>query len=325
MSQKLKCKVQAYNMRVRVHRNRTFENADAFFYTLRDISNFTYTSMNPQQNIRRKIGEFDYAMEFINFPADKNENLTRIDFKFGRETRESFSLKHKNGQASVLQLPDDSNICFDTHGSFILRKIRNEWCCVLLLEKRHHTTTGLSKIIEYIEKVRQQYSIEADAIAHQADVIRKIKKTTNVNAAIIRNQKLDLETNDGSGTIFVKNRERKKYEATKVHIRLFEGNTTWERFVNFAKDYLNIDREPTNQEVIQLIDATQLVLLRKTSVGSDEPKQIDLFKDLVLFRMEVQQRESRELDSQNFFDKLFNVVQGGTMDSIFELSRKFYD
>ncbi len=324
MSPGLKCKVQAYNINVRVKRHRDLEGADVLYHVLKEINGFTYTSTDSRQNIRRKIGEFDYAMEFINFP-DKEDNLTRIDFKFGRETRESFSLKDKNGQASVLKLPDDSNICFDTHGSFILRRLKNHWCCVLLLEKRHHTTTGLAKVIEYIEKVKEKYSLEADAIAQEADVIRKIKSTKDVNAAIIKNQKLDLEKEDGSGTILVKNRERKKYEATSVRIRLSEGNSTWERFVNFAKDYLSIKREPTNQEIRALIDDTELVLLKKTMADSGESNKIDLFKDLVLFKMDVQQRHSRELDSDDFFNKLFTLVDTKTLDSIFDLSRKLYD
>jgi len=314
------CHVQAYDIKLKKKTLHSYESAGDIYYILKDISEKTYDARESINNKRQSINGHDFAMDFPSFPQDKNTTLTRVDFNFGREVYESLPLKKKDGTKSTLDLPPDSNICFDTHGSFLFKIVDGEWRCILLLERRFHTA-GFGKIVEYIQKFKPSYKIEEDPITTETNYIRKINAVRDLKAIIIRNREFKLQTEEGAGTFFAKTRENRGDEVSRIQVTLKEGSSNYERFIDFFKRHKFVGGRVTNAQLRNLIDENGLVLVRTVKSGSKEPRFVPLVDDFILYTISVSyESQSRKIDDNDFFDKLFFEVSEAKIIRLFKLS-----
>lgn len=319
--------IQGYSLKVKRKGKRKLESSDSIFSFLRDINNCSYDDANPKKNRRQPpTGGFKFAMDFFGFPENLNEELTKVNFMFGRETKESFPTKDVHGHLSSLNLRPEENLCFNTHGSFLFRKFEGQWECIILLERRFHTA-GLSKILDYIKKFQGDYTISSNPLVNSSDYIRKILAINGLKAVILKNSQLYLNPSDRSGTIFVKNARIKKNEVTKIEVELIKEGDNLARFKDFVRRFLRLNQEPTNEELIQFIDENEVLLVKKIFKNSEEDKRyINLLKDLFLTSISVEQNGiTREINSKDFFKKLYDKIGVAKINELFKLSRKADD
>jgi hypothetical protein len=95
-----------------------------FYLILSNVNKLFYVRDVDKSRLK-KLNGFNLSMEFPNgFPekAPKEGEITKIDFFMGRESRETFPVRDNKGNFDSLDLPDDKNLCFKTHGSFIFKE-----------------------------------------------------------------------------------------------------------------------------------------------------------------------------------------------------------
>jgi len=321
-NQGITCRVQVYALKIKTKRARNYQPTEQIYSILKKISQLKYSSIQ-SQNKRRKFGNYQFAIDLLGDFPELNENLTRIDFAFGRETRESFPTKKIDGQKSRLNLPDDCNLCFDTRGSFLFRKINGEWNCLILLERRF-TTAGIHKIEKYLEIIEDNnISLDSFPITTEADLRRKINSVTNLDCFIIKNQNfefLELNNDDGFGTIYSKSRQNDSGGVNSIkemRLVISEGENTFEKVMSLAKNYLKKTGEININDIKKLIDDTELVLVKKGG-GT-----VNLLNDMVIFEIKVKFiTGTRDFDSNDFLTKLYQKITNTQLDKLFNLSRQ---
>lgn len=299
MTEYINSKISAFNFTIKRKRFRKFLQADVIFTILKDINSLPY-DRSCTRSRNEKIADGELVLDILDIPQNINPNGTTIDFFVGRETRENYPTRDKQGNFHTRTLPEEENLCFKTHGCFLFKKIDNNWVCCLLFEKRFHTI-GLSRLIKYLEKLKPDFSFDASAISTIPNIIKKIQKISNLKSVIIKDQNVEFSQDDGMGTILVKDREDREFSGLNIEIAILQGNTTLEKIKNLFVAFYKRNKEFNETTFREFALEKELVLIAKNNNGF--PYKVDLFEDLILYKIKVLSLESRELDSNDFFAK----------------------
>lgn len=313
-------RILVYNLKIRQKHKKTFLCPSNIFSILKKIGGLPYVRNDKVPSRVRKIGAFQLAMDLMDMPDELiAEGYTKVDFFIGRETREVWPIRDEKGNFDSLDLPEGKNLCLKTHGTFIFHKDKNDvYSCALLLERRQISCIGLYAMIEYLKKIDKDYSYSYQTVVSKLDYLRKIRELDELRYAVLRRQYLDFERNDGFGTLTRKQREN-GYPVTNMTLRLIHGNTPLEKLTNFVKSYLPIRADAlTNEDIQKFVDRTELVLVGKKE-GSKTFEKLDLFKGLILYKLHVEQDDKREIDTNDFFAKLYGALTQNEIDNIFSL------
>jgi hypothetical protein len=316
-------RILVYNLKIRQKRKRTFLCPSNIFSILKKISGLPYVRNERVPSRVRKVGSFYLAMDLINVPEElEAEGYTKVDFFIGRETREVWPVRDETGRFDSLGLPEGKNLCLKTHGSFIFHKDENDVLyCALVLERRQVSCIGLYALIEYLKKIDKDHSYTYQTVASKQDYLRKIAELDDLRYAVIKRQYLKFEKKDGFGTLTRKQREN-GYPVTTLTVRLIHGDTSLEKLANFIKAYLPIRKNTlTNKDIEKFVDGTELVLVGKKE-GSKILERFDLFKGLILYKLKVEQDDNREIDTNDFFTKLYGELTDNELGDIFTLIRQ---
>ncbi len=320
MAMKINTKTLAYNLRVKQKRHKKYLNAHRIFYLLRDISNLDYDRTSGRSRYK-KVGDCFLSLDMGkgDFPKNLDEKIgLKINFILGKERDETFPTRNPEGEYKQSNLPKGENLCFKTHGSFIFKKLTNQWCCILVIERRHHTT-GLSRLIKYLQKFNADFTIESDVICRPIDVFKKIKSISEIKSVVMRNQDISFSKNAGMGTILAEDSENKKYEETRIQFKIAHGNSPMEQIKNLFIDYVKNKKDFEKGNLTKFAVDTELALVNQNN------QVINLYEDLALYYFDVDALKTREINSSDFFVKLGNILTKVELDKLLNLSRKFYD
>lgn len=326
------CKIAAYTLRPRKSYARPNNLLDGkMIYDLfTDISKLPFK--HDQQSKVKEIDGYGIALiAWGDTPPFNEEGLTRLKFRIGRITDETFPGIDADGSIDQgVPLEDGKKLCFLTHGELILRKIRGQTVCSLLLERRFHCI-ALTTLLQYLRKFNQDVSYEIDKVIDERDVHDILEDIHCINLLKVRNKEISMQP-QAIGSMVVNDKKEHKLSATEITFRAESGATVLEQLYNSAKQFClarNKKDEETEKtyksEIVRhFIDLSELRVLGVLK-GSKQYRWLNLFEDAYLIRLSVEQETIGILDSNDFFEKLVASVSDDKASSILTTSREMYD
>ncbi|MBI2549862.1 hypothetical protein HYV83_01630 [Candidatus Woesearchaeota archaeon] len=318
----LDSRIIAYNIKLKPKFGRNYLSASFIHYLLGLVNGRPYNRTSLGSRLIN-VGEYSLAMELLNFPEQISEDAyTKINFFVGKESTETFPLRDPEGHFESLSLPEGKNLCFKTHGTFLIKKVmrneRDEWFCILLLERRH-ICVGLSSLTKYLQGIDGQHTIIPESITTNASYSRRIRELNELKYAIVKKQSLNFTGSEGIGTLRRRHDEG-NYPISKIVFKLSGDDSPLRKFIRFMKNWRHIqNRDLTSSEIEEAIQDTELVL-----VGSKNGEKmfLNLFQDLVLYNIKVEQAETREINTRDFFDKLNTILTNEEIGRLFDLAMR---
>ena len=317
------CHLTGYSLRLRIKgkKNDKWKSNKGIYDLVRVIAEMDYGG---EDSKARVVGEFDVAL-FAENISDFNANgKTIFNFRVGRITDQRHPSIDGEGHFSSSPLPDGKRLCYLTHGCFIFGEHTNYLSCILILERRFYTL-HLVEFLKYLLEFDKDIKFDVQNIANPEELLSRLREIPKATMMIVKNINAVISRPNARMGTRVADRQRQVARSVKqITIDLLSGHSTIAKVKSTFKDILHLETDPTNQELIDLLEDTDTVIFGKRNTDGNYV-WIKLLGDTVLYQIKVSLNDAKELNSQEFFVKLGQKLTDQETTKLIRLSRQFYD